>query len=303
VLGIIAVNAIAFTHAFKFSHFDTSGKKTVKPEELTLPQKLTILLTGISNPKPKNTLLPTRPFETLKIKTHHDYTLDTWHIKADNSLGTVLLFHGYTGKKSDMLDEAEAFLNMGYNTVLVDFYGSGDSDGAATSVGYFEGEDVANTYNHIAATGEKNIILFGASMGAVAIANATANHHIQPQSLVLECPYGKLLTTVENRFDLMGVPSLGFAHLLVFWGGAQDGYWAFNLNTIEFAKKIKAPTLLLHGAKDQRAPMDEVEAIHQNLQGLKQLTVFPEAAHESYLTSTPEAWKKSVHQFLTKNTP
>lgn len=299
LFGFILANVVAYNHAYKFSHFDTEANaKTVKPEALSLPAKLKVLFTGISNPKPKNEPLDTEPTEKLRIPTHHGYSLDAWLLSVDSAKGTVLLFHGYTAKKSDMIEEALAFNQLGYDAVVVDFYGSGDSDGDGTTVGYLEPEDVKNVFNYMKTQGRENVILFGASMGAVAVAKAVADHGIKPDALILECPYGKLLTTVKNRFDIMGVPSFGFAELLVFWGGAQNGYWGFSMNCIEFAKRIETPTLIMAGKDDKRANFEEVEAIYQNLQGRKKLRLFEGAGHEPYLDRFPTEWNSEVATFL-----
>lgn len=295
-------NVVAYNHAYQFSHFNTDAKaKTSKPEELPISAKLKVLFMGISNPKPINEALDIRPSETLAIPTHHGHTLDAWLLRVPSALGTVLLFHGYTAKKSDLIEEALAFNRLGYNAVMVDFYGSGDSDGNGTTVGYLESEDVANVFRYFKHQGESNIILFGASMGAVAVAKAVADHGIEPSALILECPYGKLLTTVKNRFDIMGVPSFGFAELLVFWGGVQNGYWGFSMNTIDFAKRIDTPTLIMAGKDDKRANFEEVEAIFNNLKGRKMLRLFEGAGHEPYLDRFPTEWNEEVERFLKRS--
>jgi len=296
---VVLVNVVAYNHAYQFSHFNIEPtEKTKKPEKLSFLTKLNVLFLGISNPKPINEKIPRRKFETLRIKTHHNYTLDAWYLNVPESHGTVILFHGYTGKKSDLLAEANVFNELGYNAVLVDFYGSGDSDGNETTVGYYEAQDVAKVFECIKNQNEENIILYGPSMGAVSIANATANYGIKPNAIIMECPYGKLLTTVKNRFDLMGVPSIGFPELLVFWGGVQNGYWGFSMNTIEFAKNIEVPTLIMHGQDDNRANLEEVEEIYHNLKGRKQLKIFQDTKHESFLKKFPKEWKNEIVDFL-----
>jgi len=297
---VVLVNVVAYNHAYQFSHFDISqNEKTKKPEELTFLAKLKVLFVGISNPKPINKNKPDSKFETVKIKTHRDYTLETWQLKVPDSRGTVLLFHGYTGKKSDLLYEATVFSDLGYNSVLVDFYGSGGSDGNETTVGYYEAQDVVNVYKYIKKQGEDKIVLYGPSMGAVSIANAVANYEIKPNAIILECPYGKLLTTVKNRFDIMGVPAFGFAELLVLWGGVQNGYWGFSMNTIEFAKDIQTSTLIMHGKDDKRANLEEVKEIYENLKGTKKLKIFEDVKHESYSKSFPVKWRSEIDQFLS----
>ncbi len=301
LVGFIIVNIVAYNHAYRFSHFEiTSNEKTSKPEALNLLNKLKVLVLGITNPKPKNTKFPNITYEVVKLTTQDKYELDTWYIKHDNAIGTVALFHGYTGTKSDLINEAYAFHKLGYNTLLVDFFGSGSSTGNKTTIGYYEAEDVKKVYDFLVSKKESNIILYGVSMGAVAITKATANYTLHPSAIILECPYGSLLNTVQNRFDLMGIPSFGFAELLVFWGGIQNGYWGFNLNTIDFAKDIHIPTFVMHGKNDQRASLAEVEKVFDNLAGFKKLKLFENTEHESFYRKFPKEWSNEVTLFLNE---
>ncbi len=260
-----------------------------------------MLFTGISNPRPENFSVPTKDFKTIKIKTHHDNILDAWHIKINDTAGTVILFHGYTGEKSGLLRLSDAFNQLGYNTVLVDFYGSGGSSGSSCTIGYYESEDVKHVYDYVKENTKENIFLFGSSMGAVSILKSVADHGIKPDGLILECPYGKFLTTVKNRFKLMGIPSSVFPELLVFWGGVQQNYWPFSMNAIEFAKKIDTPTLILHGKDDKRATLEDVEDIYANLKGKKKMVLFDNATHESYLKKFNKQWTTEVSGFLKSN--
>lgn len=45
-------------------------------------------------------------------------------------------------KKSSMIDKADVFLDLGYNVFMVDFIGSGGSEGLQTTIGYKEAENV-----------------------------------------------------------------------------------------------------------------------------------------------------------------
>ena len=60
-------------------------------------------------------------------------------------------------------------------------------------------------------------------MGAVACLRAVHALGVQPDAMILECPFDRLLTTVRHRFDAVRVPSWPLAELLVFWGGQQSG--------------------------------------------------------------------------------
>ena len=111
----------------------------------------------------------------------------------------------------------------------------------------------------------------------------------------------RLLTTVEHRFEVMGLPAFPMARLLVFWGGVQRGFDAFAHNPVEYAVSVKTPTLLMHGARDPRVRTAEVEAIVAGLAGPHRFVLFPNAGHESLCGHDPEKWRAAVSSFLAKS--
>jgi alpha-beta hydrolase superfamily lysophospholipase len=213
----------------------------------------------------------------------------------------VLIFHGYGGEKSSMLDKATEFLKMNFNVLLVDFMGSGGSEGNSTSIGFHEAEEVKDCFEYIQKGGEKNIHLFGTSMGAVAIMKAISDYKIQPVSIMIECPFGTMYKTVSARFRLVNIPTFPMAGMLMFWGGVQNGFWAFSHNPEEYAKGVSCPTLLLYGEKDNRVSREEIDNIYNNLQGQKSLATYPLAGHENYLLKYKEQWVTDVANFLSTN--
>ncbi|UTW60990.1 alpha/beta hydrolase [bacterium SCSIO 12741] len=291
------VNVVAFNQAWHFTHFQPKAtKKTKKPEELSTVQKVAVLLTGIENPKPTNDRFPDLPYETITYSSH-EHQLSAWIIPHEESSPVVVLFHGYTGKKSDLLDEALEFYKLGYTTVLVDFFGSGNSDGERCTLGYLEAEDVKNTCITLDSLGFPAPILYGQSMGAVAIMRAVAECEVKPQALILESPYHTLRNTVKSRFEIMGAPTFVLPELLVFWGGVQNRFNGFKLNTEEYAISISCPTLILQGTKDHRAGIKTGHIIQQNIQGHSRLVEL-EAAHQSLLNLQGNRWRNEVDLFL-----
>ena len=206
------MNFVTYLHAYRFTHF-SSPSEIRTSDSLTTLQKLQTLFTGVKNPRPENKILPSLPFQSIKIKSNK--LLGCWLIKADLSQGTVLLFHGYGGEKSSMLDKAKEFLNIHYSVLLVDFMGAGGSEGNQTTLGFKEAEEVKDCFDFIKTQGEKNIHLFGTSMGAVAIMKAINDYKIQPSSIIIECPFGTMYKTVCARFGLMKVPSFPLAGMAI----------------------------------------------------------------------------------------
>jgi len=294
----LLMNVVAYFHAAKFTRFDRSLNKT-DASHLSFLQKIQAVLFGVSNPRPENLVTPAQPYETIRLKSNKQ--IECWLIKAASSKGTVVLFHGYGGSKSSMLDKANVFLALGYNTLLVDFMGSGGSEGNQTTIGYYEVEEVKTCFDYLHNEGEKNIILFGTSMGAVAIMKAERDYKLNAQSIIIECPFGRMLKTVQARFELMGIPSFPMANLLVFWGGFQNNFDAFAHNPTRYAKKIKCPTLLIYGAKDPKVSKGEIEKIYKKLKGKKKLIIYENAGHDNYLDAYKAEWTADVKSFLEAN--
>jgi alpha-beta hydrolase superfamily lysophospholipase len=293
----ILMNIVAFFHAYKFTHFiDKKISKTKGPDKLTLLGKAKALTFGINNPRPYNTKVPSQPFETIILKSNKK--IECWHINTVNSKGTVVIFHGYSGEKASMIANSDEVIKLGYSTFLVDFMGSCGSEGNQTTLGFKESEEVFTVYNYLKQQGEKNIILYGTSMGSVAIMKAIYDYNIEPNSIIIECPFGSMYKTTCARFKIMNVPSFPMAGLLDFWGGIQNGFWAFGHNPTKYAKSISCPTLLLYGEQDKNVSREEIDDIYKNLKGTKELKTFKGAEHENYLLKYESEWLNYVQSFL-----
>jgi len=297
ILCVIFANLIAYVHAYKFTHFTSRAvPRTKDPKALSVVDKVAILFTGIDNPRPRNVATPREPFDRFEVNSLKK--LACWRIQIPQSKGTVVLFHGYAGEKSSLIGRAEEFIKLGYSIVLVDFSGSGGSEGNATSIGFHEAAEVKDVFEFVSKTGESNVILFGTSMGAAAILKAAHEYKIEPSAIILECPFGSLYTTVCARFKMMGVPAVPMAALLTFWGGAQQGYWGFSHNPSRYASAVTSPTLLMFGEQDERVTLQETQDIFSNLKGPKTLKVYPTAGHNVFTEENQSQWRQDVTTFL-----
>lgn len=304
LLTIIGLNLIAYRHAYRMLKFVPTGKRTGTPEQLSWQQKARVLLTGVTIPRPFNASTPTccgLPYKVHRFQVNPSVELEAWHIPHPAPQGLALLFHGYASAKFSMLPEAKALHEAGYASFLVDFRGSGGSNRSETGIGFDEAEDVAQAFEYARALAAgQPIILYGRSMGGAAVLRAIAVSQIQPEGVILEAVFDKLLSTVQNRFASMGLPSFLAAHLLVFWGGFHQGYSGFRHNPVEYAASVYCPALVLHGADDPCATLAEGRAVFQRLNGKKWFETFSGVAHEAYLAAKPDQWQHAVGSFLTQ---
>lgn len=301
LLGLGSVNLLAYRHAHAMTHFADSGARTPRPEQLSLARKLELLLSGPNVPRPRNDRTPADVgllYERRAFLAEDGLALEAWLVPCEDARGTLVLFHGYADRKASLLSAARVFHDLGYAALLVDFRGSGGSAGASTSIGYHEALDVEAALRYARAAGLRPPhVLFGVSMGAVAVLRAVGDLALQPDALVLQYPFATLRAAVERRFAAMGLPPL-FAPLLVYWGGAQQGFDGFGHNPLAYARSVRAPTLLLQGDRDDRVSMAEAQAIYAALAGEKKLQVFHGLGHVSLLERQSELWTRTVGSFL-----
>jgi alpha-beta hydrolase superfamily lysophospholipase len=299
---VVLPNFLAYQHARAMTRYSSSGSKTGRPETLSALEKARVLIRGVNQPRPTNGRSPADfglDHEVHRLHVEQAPTLEVWRIPGERSQPVVVMFHGYGSCKSDLLPEARAFQECGCETILVDFRGSGGSDGNETSLGYHESHDVTRAYDFARSIAAgRPIFLYGRSMGSVAIFRAVATDLVTPEGIIAECPFDRLLSTIEHRFEAMKFPAFPMARLLVFWGGWQQDLNGFEHNPVEYAERIECPTLLLHGENDPRVSVPEIRSIYDSLGGEKQLVLFPDAGHESYLELDADRWRRAVLEFI-----
>lgn len=296
----ILINIITAFHAYKFTHFYERNEVSVIPQgEKSGWEKTKEIFFGINAVKKLNDA-PDSAFKTVYLTTKNGLKLNGWYIPVESARGTVLLFHGHGGSKSGMSSEGEEIRKMGFNTFLLDFRAHGNSEGNTTTIGYNESEDVKLAYDFIKERGEKNIILWGISMGAATITKAIHDFPLQPAKIILEMPFGSILEAAEGRIRMMHLPAEPLATLITFWGGVEHGFWAFNMKPSEFAKKISCPVLMQWGANDPRVSRAEIDNIYANISTAKKLVVYESSGHESLCKKESGKWRAEVNRFLSE---
>ncbi len=297
----VLLNVIVMFHAYKFTHFYEAGEVQVKKQEQkTGWDKTKEMLFGINFTKQKN-IAPDSAFTTILLTAEDGIKLEAWLMTVPAAKGTIAMFHGHGSKKSAVLAEAYSFQKMGYNTLLLDFRAHGSSGGNTTTIGFKEAEDVKLAFDYLKKNGEKNIVLWGISMGAATVIKAINDYEtLLPSKIIVEMPFASLQDAVEGRVKMMKLPAEPISTLLTFWGGTEHGFWAFGFKPGEYAKKIKCPVLLQWGRNDPRVTESETNNIFKNISTEKKLVVYEHSGHESLCAKEHEKWTGAVSEFLLK---
>jgi hypothetical protein len=245
---------------------------------------------------------PNIPYDTVLLTTANGEKLEAWYMKADSARGTVILFHGLGSNKGNVLGEAFKFNSFGYNTLLVDMRAHGNSEGIVTSIGYKESEEVKLAYDHVSQKGEKNIVLWGMSLGAVIISKAIWQYDLNPQKIILEMPFDRMQDHMRARARISGFPGEPFGFFVTFWTGLEQGYWGYGHKTSRYVKSINCPVLLQWGTSDDYVMKEEIERIFASISSpKKKLEIYAGAGHGPLVAGNRPQWDKSVMDFLNDN--
>lgn len=192
--------------------------------------------------------------------------LSDTNITIDKNTFIMILIHGHHTSKDNLTNQKlEKLLSKkGIAIFRFDIYGHGESDGKIDDLTISEGiDDLNNAIRLVNKKGYKNIGLLGSSLGGnVALIGASKFNNLK--LLVLKSPVSDFRERIINKFskkELQEWKKKSFreyqsAHLgpirqkYVFYTDAK------KLNGYAAAKKIKIPTLIVHGDKDEQVPLE-----------------------------------------------
>ncbi|MCP4290201.1 MAG: hypothetical protein GY780_00020 [bacterium] len=285
--------------------FVENGARTKKPEDLSVLEKVQVAVSGVTVLRPVVEQHPSDfglDAKQVRIPKGNGSELSAWVVDLDSPGPIVLLFHGYAECKDSMLPTAEGLVGLGCSTVLVDFYGGGDSGGNGTSIGYFEAEDVAASFSYAKANWPgAEIVLYGFSMGGAAVLRSVSHEKVSPDGIILESVFDSLENTTKQRFKSFGLPSWPLSDLLLFWGGRAWGFDTKSHNPMDYAKSVKCPTLVFHGSRDERISASQARSVFLGISGEKRFVTIEGLGHEHADPVVTELWANEVENFLERN--
>ena len=201
----------------------------------------------------------------------------------------VIMFHGYRGTAyRDFSGGAAHMIDSGYNVILVDERGHGESQGHSITFGNREKRDVLTWINYAKKVhgNDIEIILVGISMGAATVLFA-AQYVPVSIKIICDCPYStpkeiicetlkKLNLPVKIFYPLLNFVLLLFAHSSLNKDDASES-----------VKKSNHKVLIIHGDKDTVVPHRFSYRIYQENKEKVRYELFPNTDHGvSYLTDT-----------------
>jgi pimeloyl-ACP methyl ester carboxylesterase len=222
-------------------------------------------------------------------------------------LVALILVHGINGVRDDptigLLPIAAALANAGYDVLLFDLRGHGQSEGDRSSLGWNERRDLKGALDWAQARGYRRIGAYGFSMGA-ATALLTAAEDERIAAIVSDSSYTELPEVLAVEVPKRsGLPSFYTPGVLL----SVRLLYGVDLYEIRprdaMARLHDRPVLILHGAEDRGVPAAHAEALWVARYGVdggdrrQTLRLFPGAGHVQSYRSDPSAYMTLVLRF------
>jgi len=297
----LLINISGIFYGYKLTYFyEASQKPAARSKNIFV--KTWKLFTGPRFHKSSIEEVPHFSYETIHLPAGDSrVNIEGWYMPVDSAKGTVILIHGLGGNKSMLLKQAYEFRYFGFNVMLIDLRAHGNSGGHVTKLGYAESEDVKLAYDYLSKKGEKNIILYGISLGATVIVKAVYDYNLSPSRIILEIPFESQEKLFAKRGKFLGFPEEPFGMLVTFWASIERGFNAFNQHTSRYAEKVQCPVLLLCAARDKIVSPAETDAIFRHIASReKKIVEFENMQHEIILNKDTQEWRRQIALFILK---
>lgn len=193
---------------------------------------------------------------------------------------------------------------LGFELIIMELsnHGHSDDDGTGAYFGCREGDDVITVLKELQRTDpERPILLYGSSMGAMTIANASAQlDAFRPQlkAVVLENPQSNLRDMLGIYADKMHAPSI-HVDLVIWLTGLRGGYDYTRCAPTVRLKQLTLPAWVTISEKDFLVPVWMAKKVYDHLPpGYPHVYgQYPHGDHSGIWNGQPERYEADLKRF------
>jgi uncharacterized protein len=238
-------------------------------------------------------------YRDVSFHTSDGITLRGWWIPGTEHR-TVVMVHGLGSSRREPLDKAGYLHKAGYNLLVFDLRGHGQSGGSGT-LGYREPEDVRAAVAEARSLGPGPVALFGYSLGAaVAVEEGAVDADVS--AVVEDSGFSSAGDVVMARFTaITRLPDIPFAAATVAFGTADVGTWLWNVKPVAMAARLRKPLLAIVSGADTVVPPSEGLALYRAAAGPKVLLEVAGAGHVDAYYKANALYEATVLRFLAAN--
>ena len=224
--------------------------------------------------KPQSPSYSDQTADILKLPLNNGQTISALYLPNPLAHFTILLSHGNTADIGLCLPLVEQIYGEGFSVMVYDYPGYGTSDGKPSEKGIYAAIDAAYDFltqeRHIT---PERIIAYGRSLGGGPTVDLAIRKPLA--GIILEATFTSVYR-IKMYYSLL----------------------PFDLfKNIDKCKKLKVPTLIVHGELDDIVPFWHAKALFTQILGLKHHFWVPYAGHSDIADVAYHEFWRVVHEF------
>jgi len=247
-----------------------------------------------------------QPVENQSFKSFDQVKISSWFIPNDTSRKAIILLSGIGGNRLGVVSRAKFYQEKGFNVLMPDLRGTGESEGDLISFGWQERFDLLAGVDFLKEKGMEKIAVHGMSLGA-----ATIVYSFQEKPdydfVVLESCYDNIINALKNRVDKYPIPAFAFYPMTKFTEMRVEAS-SEDLSPEKYIGLNKSPIFILAGDVEKKVKKEETEKLfskcnsitYQSGRQAKHLHFFENAYHEDFMNRYEEEWKVEMENWLEK---
>lgn len=239
---------------------------------------------------------------TLEQTSYDDLKLKAQFLPNDKETHkAVILAHGYRKESNDMGDLVKYYHDKGFDVLIPDARGHGESEGDYIGYGWHDRFDYLDWIDMLIDDyEEESIILHGNSMGATLVL-MTSGEDLpdEVKGVIADSGYTTVKEELTHQLKhLYNLPAFPILDITSGITKLRAGYTFGEASAIDQVKGNTRPLMIIHGEEDELVPTEMAHELYDTADSEKRLWLVPEAGHiEAYKVATKE-FENRVSDFL-----
>jgi dipeptidyl aminopeptidase/acylaminoacyl peptidase len=231
-----------------------------------------------------------------------------WYVKGKAKKGCVIVTHGGEYHRADpnigLLQIAKGLADDGYDVLMFDLRGHGESDNGRMSGGYYEKRDLQGAISYVRERGipSQRIGLLGFSLGAAASLLAAAEDSELPAVVADSC-WADLMDLIRSQIERRRYMPSFLTPVIPVMARAAYGVDVDGVRPLDALAKIAPRSVfLIHGEDDRTVPIENaLRLCHSTQNENNRLWVVPAAEHVGSYKARPEEYITKVTAFFDQS--
>lgn len=213
----------------------------------------------------------------------------------------VIVAHGYSSEALAYANSARHFYKMGYNVLMPDARGHGNSEGDYIGMGWHDRLDFVQWSEELVGENPNaQIVFYGISMGGATVMMASGEElPTNVKAIVEDCGYTSVRDIfayqLKGVFGLPAFPLIDFASLVTKF---RAGYTFGEASAVKQVAKSETPMMFIHGTEDTFVPFDMVYDVYDAATVEKKLLTVEGAGHGKSASVMGKEYWTEVSSFL-----